>query len=248
MSTISIEVVAYNLHSVIAAIRAGADRIELCASPDEGGTTPSYGIIAQARKLCPLDLYVMIRPRGGDFLYSGYEFNAMMQDIGQCQRLSVDGLVFGILKQDGSLDVERCKSLIEKAKPLKTTCHRAFDMTRDPFEALEDCIAAGFDRILTSGHKQKAIEGAELISNLIKQAAGRIKIMPGSGINDNNATHIITITGANEIHLSAGTFVNSEMKYMNQEIQSMGNTPGSEYQIKSVNEAMIRNIRAGLKK
>jgi copper homeostasis protein len=248
MSTISIEVVAYNLHSVAAAIRAGADRVELCASPDEGGTTPAYGIIAQARKLCPLDLYVMIRPRGGDFLYSSYEYNAMMQDIGQCQRLSVDGLVFGILLENGSIDIERCKALIEKAKPLKTTCHRAFDMTRDPFQALEDCIAVGFDRILTSGQMQSVEDGSELIAKLIRQADGRIKIMPGSGINDKNATRIIEATGAKEVHLSAGTFINSGMIYLNQEIQSMGNATASEYKIRSVNEEMIRNIRESLKK
>ena len=247
-SSVLIEIVAYNLRSVSAAAGAGADRIELCASPDEGGTTPSYGTIAQARKLCPLDLYVMIRPRGGDFLYSTYEFNAMLQDIAQCQRAAVDGIVFGILTKDGDIDVDRCKELIRKARPLKVTCHRAFDMTNDPFKALEDCIEAGFDRILTSGQKQKAIDGTELIHKLIEQAGGKIEIMPGSGINDTNVLKILEETGANEIHLSASTFENSKMEFQNPDIQSMGNRVSSEYEHRCVNEELINKIRNLLKK
>lgn len=136
----TIEVVVYTIESAIRAQEGGADRIELCANPSEGGTTPSYGTIELVRQNISMDLYVMIRPRGGDFCYSRYEFHSMKRDISQCQKLSVDGFVFGILTTDGTLDIKRCKELIDKIRPLKVTCHRAFDMTRDPFEALEDCI------------------------------------------------------------------------------------------------------------
>ncbi|MGC4021317.1 MAG: copper homeostasis protein CutC [Cyclobacteriaceae bacterium] len=131
--------------------------------PADGGTTPSHGIIENVRQNLGIDVYVMIRPRGGDFHYSNYDFHSMKRDIDQCQKLSVDGVVFGILNPDGTIDKKRCKELIDRARPLKVTCHRAFDMTRDPFEALENCIEVGFDRILTSGQKPKAIEGVDLI-------------------------------------------------------------------------------------
>src|SRR4030095_4063180 len=146
--------------------------------------------IELVRQNVSIDVYVMIRPRGGDFLYSSYEYHAMKRDISQCQKLSVDGLVFGILTPEGRIDVKRCKELIDKARPLKVTCHRAFDMTRDPFEAIEDCIEAGFDRILTAGQQAQASKGASLIAELIKKAHGRVAIMPGSGVNENTEERI----------------------------------------------------------
>ena len=247
MQAILVEVVAYNLQSVTSAVNGGADRIELCVSPEDGGTTPSYGIIEQARKLCPLDLFVMIRPRSGDFLYAIHEFNAMKSDIAQCKLLGVDGVVFGILKADGTVDKQRCKELIELSRPLKVTCHRAFDMTPDPFQALEDCIELGFDRILTSGHKAKAIDGADLIGELIQQAAGRISIMPGAGITETNVLSLVKKTNAFEIHLSASNYVESKMDYLNPDINTMGGSAASLHQIKSVDEGMLRRIRALLK-
>lgn len=248
MSDISIEIAAYNIQSVQVAVNAGADRIELCFSPEEGGVTPSYGFIEQARKLCPMDLFVMLRPRGGDFLYSVYEFNAMKRDLAQCQRLSVDGVVLGILTVDGSIDKSRCKELIDMARPLKVTCHRAFDMCRDPFEALDDCIEIGFDRILTSGCKSKAIEGIELIAQLIERASGRISIMPGSGINDTNVLELIRKTAATEVHLSATTYSDSKMQYRNNDIRAMGNKGQSDYELRTVDADMIRRMRDQLKK
>lgn len=243
MADIKIELVAYNLQSLQAAVKAGVDRIELCSSPDEGGVTPSFGFIEQARKLCPMDLYVMIRPRGGDFLYNIYEYNAMKRDIAQSQRLSIDGVVLGILKADGSLDKTPCKELIDMARPLKVTCHRAFDMTADPFQALEDCIEIGFDRILTSGQKSNAIEGQILIADLIKRAAGRINIMPGAGINANNVVELLKQTQAKEIHLSAKTHVASQMQFINEYIKGMGASANEAYQILSADVEMLQEVR-----
>jgi copper homeostasis protein len=237
------EVVVYNMESALKAQEGGADRIELCDNPGEGGTTPSFGVIENVRQNVSMDVYVMIRPRGGDFFYSNYEFHAMKRDIYQCQRLSVDGIVFGILNADGTIDKKRCKELIDKAKPLKVTCHRAFDMTRDPFEALEDCIEVGFDRILTSGQKLTAIEGVDLISELIKRARGRIAIMPGSGINENTVEEIIKKSGAKEIHFSATSFRESGMTFRNQHISGMGSDEGSEFKLRTVDPERVRRIR-----
>jgi len=186
-----LEIVVYNIESALKAQEGGADRIELCDNPGEGGTTPSYGVIEAVRQHVSMDVFVMIRPRGGDFHYSSYEFHCMKRDIDQCQKLSVDGVALGILNADGTLDKKRCKELIDRARPLKVTCHRAFDMTRDPFEALEDCIELGFDRILTSGQQATASKGVDLISQLIQKAKGRIVIMPGTGVNEDTVVEIV---------------------------------------------------------
>lgn len=243
MSKVKIEIVVYNIESALRAQEGGADRIELCDNPGEGGTTPSYGIIESVRQNVSMDVFVMIRPRGGDFHYSNYEFHSMKRDISQCQKLSVDGVVFGILTPEGTIDKKRCKELIEKARPLKVTCHRAFDMTRDPFEALEDCIEVGFDRILTSGQQTQALPGATLIGELIKQANGRIAIMPGSGVNENTVTEIIQKSGAKEIHFSATTFRESAMQYKNLTIAAMGSEEGSEFKLRSVDPQRVRKMR-----
>lgn len=239
-----IEVVVYNIESALRAQEGGADRIELCDNPAEGGTTPSAGIIELVRQQMSMDLFVMVRPRGGDFLYSSYEYHAMKRDIAQCQKLSADGVVFGILNANGTIDKKRCKTLIEQARPLKVTCHRAFDMTRDPLEALEDCIEVGFDRILTSGGKTKAELGIELIAQLQKTAASRIAIMAGSGVNENNAADIVSRTGVKEIHLSATTFRNSAMEYINSNIAAMGSNTGSEFKVRTTDAEKIRLIRS----
>lgn len=238
-----VEVVVYNITSALKAQEGGADRIELCDNPGDGGTTPSYGTIEVVRQNVSLDVFVMIRPRGGDFHYSSYEFHAMKRDILQCQRLSVDGVVFGILNPDGTIDKKRCKELIGKARPLKVTCHRAFDMTRDPFEALEDCIEAGFDRILTSGQQAQASLGADLIGELIKKANGRIAIMPGSGVNEDTVAKIVAASGAQEVHCSAMSAVNSEMIFRNPNIAGMGSEEGAEFKIRTVDPNRVRKIR-----
>jgi copper homeostasis protein len=238
-----IEVVAYNIESALKAQEGGADRIELCASPGEGGVTPSFGIIEGARQNINIDLFVMIRPRGSDFLYSNYEFHSMKRDILQCQKLSVDGVVLGILNANGTIDKKRSAELIERARPLQITCHRAFDLTRDPFEALEDCIEVGFTRILTSGQRDKAEENTGLIAALVKQAGNRITIMPGSGINAGNATRILSETGARELHTSAFVYRKSNMTHFNTSIKGMGSDVSGENEVRTVDIEKIKALR-----
>jgi copper homeostasis protein len=238
-----LEVVVYNIESALKAQEGGADRIELCDNPGEGGTTPSSGTIEIVRGNVSLDLYVMIRPRGGDFCYTSWEFHGMKRDIWHCQKLSVDGIVLGILTPDGRIDKKRCKDLIDKARPLKVTCHRAFDMARDPFEALEDCIEVGFDRILTSGRQTQASKGVELIAELVKKANGRIAIMPGSGVNEDTVGQIVSITKAKEIHFSAIGQRPSLMQYKNQDIAGMGSDEGSEYMVRTVDPERVKKMR-----
>lgn len=239
----TLEIVVYNIESALKAQEGGADRIELCDNPAEGGTTPSFGMIESVRQNVNIDVFVMIRPRGGDFNYSNYEFHCMKRDIYQCQRISVDGIVFGILNADGTLDKKRCKELIHIARPLQVTCHRAFDMTRDPFEALEDSIEAGFDRILTAGHQTTAALGADLIAELVKKANGRIAIMPGSGVNENTVEEIVRKTKVTEIHFSATAFRDSVMQYRNQAIAGMGSEEGSEFKYRTVDPQRVRTMR-----
>lgn len=195
--------------------KGGADRVELCDNPAEGGTTPSFGTLEIVRQALSIDVYAMIRPRGGDFVYSAYEYHAMKRDIEMCKRASMDGVVLGILKPDGTIDKERCRKLIEAARPMKVNCHRAFDFTRDAFEALDNCREVGFDRILTSGRMPTAAEGADLIKELIKRAAGTVSVMAGVGINPNNVLEIVSRTGVDEIHLSARTYQPSQFKRYN---------------------------------
>jgi len=239
----TIEIVVYNIESALKAQEGGADRIELCDNPGEGGTTPSYGMIEAARQNVNLDVFVMIRPRGGDFHYSNYEFHCMKRDIDQCQKLSADGVVFGILNADGTLDKKRCKELIDRARPMKVTCHRAFDMTRDPIQTLEDCIEVGFDRILTSGHQTVASKGIDLIADLVKKANGRIAIMPGSGVNESAVEKIVSETGVNEIHFSATAFRESAMQYRNMAIAGMGSDEGAEFKYRTVDPDRVRAMR-----
>lgn len=240
-----VEIVAYNLESALKAQEGGADRIELCDNPGEGGTTPSAGIIELVRQNLSIDVYVMIRPRGGDFFYSNYDFHAMKRDIGYAQKLSADGVVFGILNPNGSIDKKRCQDLIARTRPLKVTCHRAFDMTRDPFEALEDCIGAGFDRILTSGQQEQALQGADLIGELVKKAKGRIQIMAGSGVNEQTVGGIVERSGVEHIHFSAMTYRRSKMAYVNKNISTMGQQgDAAEYQVRTVDPERVKATRA----
>ena len=190
-----LEVIGFNIVSCINAENAGAHRIELCDNPEEGGTTPSYGFIKAAREKLQIDLYPIIRPRGGDFLYSDAEFEMMKADIKICKDLDCDGVVIGMLHANGSVDKERCKELVELAYPLGVTFHRAFDRVNDASKALEDIIEIGCERILTSGLQPFAVNGAELIFSLIKQADERIIIMPGSGVRKDNIIKLAKKTG-----------------------------------------------------
>lgn len=213
------EVCANGVESCIAAQQGGADRVELCAGIPEGGTTPSYGEIKVARRvLTTTRLHVIIRPRGGDFLYSDLEVERMAADIAVCRELGVDGVVFGCLKADGTLDVERNRYLMECSRGMSVTCHRAFDRAADPERALEAVINLGFDRILTSGQQPKAIQGAELLAKLNRQAAGRIILMAGSGVTEQNIRQLQALTGLHEFHFSAREPQPSAMRYVNPDL------------------------------
>lgn len=214
-----LEICAFNLASALEAQQAGADRIEFCAGPEEGGTTPSPGAIRAARENLRIPLYPIIRPRGGDFLYSDEEFRSMVRDIEYCKQVGCNGVVLGMLCPDGSIDKARSARLVELAYPLGVTFHRAFDWCANPFEAMETIIGIGCERILTSGQRPGAVEGAELIDQLVREADDRIVIMPGSGVRSANIAELAAKTGAAEFHTSARvlkasamTFVNAAMK------------------------------------
>lgn len=216
-----LEICANSVESCIEAQKGEAYRVELCASIPEGGTTPSYGDIIMARELLDIKLHVIIRPRGGDFLYSTLEHKIMLKDIEISSKLGVDGIVIGCLNPQGEVDMIRNKELIDAAGNMSVTFHRAFDMTRDPFDSLERIISLGCERILTSGQQPKAEQGVKLLNKLVEKAGDRIIIMPGSGINDKNIEYIAKETGAKEFHLSARKPVHSEMKFKNPNV-SMG--------------------------
>ena len=210
-----LEIIGFNIESCLIAQASGANRIELCDNPAEGGTTASCGFIKAARKALQIELYPIIRPRGGDFLYSDEEFGIMQTDVQLCKELGCDGVVIGMLKTDGSIDKKRCSKLVSIAYPMGVTFHRAFERCSNPFEALEDIIETGCERILTSGQQPTAAEGADLINQLIRQAKDRIIIMPGSGVRSSNIIDIAGQTGAGEFHSSAKKMINSSMEYHN---------------------------------
>ena len=237
-----IEVVCYSAESAIAAQRGGADRVELCAGLTEGGTTPSSGTIEAARKQLTIGLFVMIRPRGGDFLYSDREFEIMKRDVEHCKRTRIDGVVLGMLDADGRVDKPRCREIVRLAAPLHATFHRAFDMARDPMEALEDIIDCGFGRILTSGQERTAREGASLIARLIENAAGRIVVMPGCGIHEDNLRDILERTGAAEFHISALKVTESSMRYRNPKVGIGSAKTASEYELLLTDENLVRDM------
>lgn len=208
-----LEICCANIASALNAQAAGADRIELCDNLWEGGTTPSFGMLKVLRQELKIQIFVLIRPRGGDFLYSDAEFQVMLQDIYLAKELGADGIVSGILKADGTVDCDRTTALIEAASPQPFTFHRAFDCCRDLNEALEDIIFCGAKRILTSGGKNSVAEGIELLTALNKQAAGRIIILPGGGINSQNIQSIKEQSGCSEFHLSAKKLSKSDILY-----------------------------------
>lgn len=211
-----VEICANGVESCLAAQEGGADRVELCAGIPEGGTTPSYGEIKVARRvLTTTRLHVIIRPRGGDFLYTDLEVERMAEDIAVCRQLGVDGVVFGCLNADGTFDLEKNRYLIDCSRGLSVTCHRAFDRAVNPEQALEDVIALGFDRILTSGQQPKAEQGIDLLARLNRQADGRIILMAGSGVTEQNIRRIREATGLTEFHFSGRESVDSAMQYVN---------------------------------
>jgi copper homeostasis protein len=229
MPSIILEVCAELIASAIAAQEGGAHRIELCANLFEGGTTPSAATIEIARRHLTIDLNVMVRPRGGDFLYSHIDFEIMQRDIEIAKELGANGIVIGLLTADGMIDIPRTQILIETARPLTVTFHRAFDMVVDPHDALESLIQLGVERVLTSGLEPTALEGAETLANLIQQAANRIIVMPGGGIHERNIAKIVRQTGASELHLSGRHGQESQMHYRNSRVHLGGALYTPEY-------------------
>lgn len=209
-----IEIATSDFHTTKSAVEGGADRIELCANLNEGGTTPSFGTIRKCRELFTIPLYPIIRPRGGDFLYTKDEFAIMMTDIKLCKELGCDGVVIGLLNMDGTIDMVRTSQLVEAAYPLGVTFHRAFDRCKDPFEALEQLIEIGCERILTSGQQPAAPDGAALIAQLNKASDERIIIMPGSGVRKENIKMIAEKTGCIEFHSSLKGKEKSQMHFL----------------------------------
>ena len=239
--SVLLEVCADSVESALAAQRGGAHRIELCSGLVEGGTTPSSGLISTVRSRVSIPICIMVRPRGGDFCYGTDDFETMEQDVLTAKQLGTDGVVLGILKEDGRVDVERTRHLVNLARPLKTTFHRAFDMSRNLEESLDAVIAAGVDRVLTSGGEQRVEHGTTMVKTLNIAARGRIAIMAGGGINDANVHMVMAATGVREIHASAAVSASSPMRYRNEKI-SMGAMKGREYQRLVVLEDKVRRL------
>ncbi len=243
-----IEICANSLESTLVAQAAGAYRVELCAGMPDGGTTPSYGTIIKARNMLnKTKLNVIIRPRGGDFLYSPDEIDIMVHDIEAARRMGVDGVVFGCLTADGELDVCAMKKLIAAADGLSVTFHRAFDRCANPRKVLEQLIELGVDRVLTSGLEPKAEQGLDLIRLLVEQAAGRIIVMPGSGINAGNISKIAKQSGAVEFHFSGRTSVDGGMIYRNPNMPEYSMVRIDEYKVDVTDIDLVKSAIAALK-
>ena len=241
-SKIILEACVANIESAIVANDAGADRLELCNMLGAGGITPSYGFIEKVLSKVSIPVYVLIRPREGDFLYNDDEHKIMLRDIRTCKEMGVSGIVTGMLKENGSIDVSRCMELVNEAGPLPVTFHRAFDLASDAFTSLEEIIQMKCSRILTSGQRASAMHGAGFISGLVKQADGRITIMPGGGIDDRNISQLRKTTMASEFHLSARVLRQSKMRYRN-EFVIMSSEDADEYAIEVFDATMFRKVR-----
>lgn len=236
----TIEVCAYSLESCINAQAGGAGRIELCGGLGEGGTTPSAGLIELVRQHIDIDIFVMIRPRGGDFVYDIFEEEIMRKDIDLAKKLGANGVVLGILTSDGQVDVARTKSLVDYAKPMKVTFHRAFDLTPDPIKALRAVIETGAERILTSGQKPTAVEGISLLEQLSKEAGNSIEIMAGAGVNHDNAAQLAA-AGVHALHLTAKAFRPGRQKYFPTDISMAGGVP-DEHSVMYADLALVEAI------
>ena len=214
-----LEIAVFNIQSALLASQAGADRLELCENPADGGTTPSFGTLKTIREKVSVPVFPIIRARGGDFFYTAEELDVMQKDIVLCKQLGFEGVVMGALKKDATVDTETIKRWVEMAYPLEVTFHRAFDRAKDAFQSLEDVIACGCQRILTSGQVPNAFDGKDLIKKLVEQADGRIIIMPGSGVRSSNIKDLASYTGATELHSSARKNIPSEMEFVNTGMQ-----------------------------
>ncbi len=242
-----LEICCASINSALAAQEGGADRIELCDNLYEGGTTPSYGIIKKVREWLQIKVNILIRPRGGDFLYNDEEFAIILEDLEVCKEIGVNGVVAGFLLADGQIDIERTKQFVDLASPLPVTFHRAFDMCRDPFEGLDVLKECGVSKLLTSGQKNKATEGIKLIKELIEKAGQKIIIMPGSGLDEKNIAGFAKVTGAKEFHATLRSEVKSKMQFRKKSV-FMGGLPDiPEYEIKETDINKVRLFIRGLR-
>lgn len=236
-----VEIATTDYITTEAAVKGGADRIELCSAIAEGGLTPSYGYIKQCREKFSIPIFPIIRPRSGDFLYTEEEFDLMLADIQLCKEFGCDGVVTGFLLADGNIDRTRMEAAVEAAYPLPVTCHRAFDRCKDPFVALEQLIKAGCKRILTSGQQLQAIDGLDLIRQLVQAAGDRIIIMPGSGLTPKNVKHIAEVTGAKELHGALRSTTRSKMDFTIPLFDAAG-----DYILPAIKEEDVRAFKSAL--
>ncbi|TIS57673.1 MAG: copper homeostasis protein CutC [Mesorhizobium sp.] len=234
-----IELCVEGIDGLLAAQTAGADRIELCASLVEGGITPSLGTVRAALELATVPFHVIARPRGGDFLYSETEYHSMVADVSALRDLGVAGVVVGCLNADGTIDEKRMSELVQVAGGLNVTCHRAFDMTRDPAEALEALIRCKVGRVLTSGQRDTALEGADLLANLVRQAGDRIIVLGCGGLAPENIAEVLAKTGLTEMHFAALKDVPSGMRYRNPHVGMGGTGLDREYRTTVTDEAQV---------
>jgi len=245
MTDQGLEVCANSFMSALAAQNGGAVRVELCDNMAEGGTTPSYAQIKACKERLNIQVWPIIRPRGGDFLYTDDEFHLMKEDIRICKMLHCDGAVTGILTSSGEIDIDRCRELIALASPMPLAFHRAFDMCENKTSALEQLIHLGFVRVLSSGGSDTALNGAPVLAELVKQAKDRISIMPGAGIQPDNIETLQQLTGARTFHASARVQVESKMQYRNEKAK-MGRIT-DEYHYEQTSEARVRQLVEKLK-
>lgn len=233
-----IEICVEGIDGLLAAQAAGADRVELCASLIEGGITPSFGTVRTALELATIPFHVIVRPRGGDFLYSEAEYRSMLADVGALANTGVAGVVIGCLNADGTIDEQRMSQLVKAAGSLNVTCHRAFDMTRDPTEALETLIRCKVGRVLTSGQRDTALEGADLLADLVRQAGDRIIILGCGALDPENIGKVRRKTGLSEMHFAALKDVPSAMRYRNPRVGMGGTDLDREYRNTVTDKAM----------
>jgi len=242
MKRMLLEVCVDSPDAALTAQSCGADRIELCAGLDCGGITPSPGLLQLVRDKLALPLQVLIRPRAGDFCYTEREFETMLRDITYARQIGANGVVCGVLLPDGTIDVARTAMLVEAARPLSFTFHRAFDFARDPVQALESVVDTGADRLLTSGQSRSAILGIPLIRKLLARAKGRIIVMPGGGISSQNVHLLMEKTDATELHLSASKLAQGSMTYRKRGL-SLNSSQGMDNRQRRIDPEELKQIR-----